>query len=209
MNIQMSVFDAPLSRAIKHKALILLGAPGCGKGTQGSALGALPGVFHCACGDVFRSITPTSPLGQMVASFSSRGDLVPDEVTIKLWRSFIDNRVQSAAYRPEKDVLLLDGIPRNLTQASLLNDIIQVRGVFHLRCDKTTELVERLRRRALRENRLDDAKDEVIMHRLEVFQSTLQPLLNFYPPELVHTIIADQQPTAVLHEILGHIHKLT
>ena len=205
----MSMFATQPNRARKHEAFILLGAPGCGKGTQGRALGALPGFFHCACGEVFRSITPTSPLGQMVASFSSRGELVPDEITIKLWQSYLDNCVQSAAYQPGKDMLLLDGIPRNLAQASLLSDIIQVRGVFHLRCDQTVELVERLRRRALRENRLDDAKDDVIMRRLEVFERTSQPLLNFYPPDLVRTVVADHPPAAVLHEILGHIHNLT
>ena len=189
----------------KYNAYILFGAPGCGKGTQGRALGTLPGFFHCACGDVIRSISPGTPLGEKLAGYSSRGELVPDEITIELWKTYIVQCVQAGSFNPEADRLLLDGIPRNTSQARLLEDAIHVEGVFHLQCDNRFELVTRLRRRATRESRLDDAKEEVILRRLEIFETTTQPLLEFYQPSVVHSINSQQCPTKVLYEILGHV----
>jgi len=65
---------------------LIFGAPGSGKGTQGRALGTLPGFFHCASGDVFRSIDTRSSLGKAFVEYSSKGQLVPDEITVELWR---------------------------------------------------------------------------------------------------------------------------
>ena len=70
----------------RYKTVLLFGAPGAGKGTQGKILGQIPGFFHLACGDVFRSLDTTSDLGSKFLDFSSRGELVPDEVTIEMWR---------------------------------------------------------------------------------------------------------------------------
>ncbi|MBI3850433.1 MAG: nucleoside monophosphate kinase [Verrucomicrobia bacterium] len=189
----------------KYNAYILFGAPGCGKGTQGKALGTLPGFFHCSCGDVFRSIDPTTPLGQKIAEFSRKGELVPDDITIELWRTYIHNCVQTGSFNPETDKLVLDGIPRNTSQARLLEETVQVEAVFDLQCSNRSELVARLRRRALRANRLDDAKEEVIRHRLDVFDNTTQPLLDFYRPAVVCTVNSQQRPERVLYEVLSHI----
>ena len=69
---------------MKYRALLLFGAPGSGKGTQGRLLGATPGFFHCACGDVFRALDVQSPLGREFMDYSTRGELVPDELTVRL-----------------------------------------------------------------------------------------------------------------------------
>ena len=69
----------------RYKTILLLGAPGAGKGTQGKVLGTIPGFYHCACGDVFRNIDITSQLGRVFYEYSSRGELVPDEITVKMW----------------------------------------------------------------------------------------------------------------------------
>jgi adenylate kinase len=192
----------------KYNALILFGAPGCGKGTQGRALGALPGFFHCACGDVFRSISATTLIGKQISDYSSRGELVPDTLTIELWKEHICKRVQTLCFNPETDLLVLDGIPRNLEQARLLEETIQVKALINLKCSNRSELIGRLRRRALRENRLDDAKEEVIRHRLEVFETLSQPLLEFYGPELICHADSQQKPAYVLHTILDHLKRM-
>jgi adenylate kinase len=75
----------------KKPAILILGAPGSGKGTQGVTLGNLPKFFHCACGDVFRSLDTRTELGQKFVEYSSKGHLVPDEFTIDLWKAQIDN----------------------------------------------------------------------------------------------------------------------
>ena len=197
-----------VSEMKKHKAYILFGAPGCGKGTQGRALGALPGFFHCACGDVFRAVPPTTALGRRIAEFSSRGELVPDEITIQLWQDYLQNCALSCSFNPETDRLLLDGIPRNIAQARLLNRHVRIQAVINFQCASRSELLDRLRRRARREHRLDDAKEEVIMHRLDVFESSSLALLNYYRSRIIFTVNAQQKPTEVLFDILSHIQNL-
>jgi len=70
--------------------MLLFGAPGAGKGTQGKILGTIPNFFHCACGDVFRSLNHESEVGRVFLEYSSRGALVPDKPTIGLWQHFIE-----------------------------------------------------------------------------------------------------------------------
>jgi adenylate kinase len=70
-------------RSGRYLSYLLFGAPGSGKGTQGKALGQVPRFFHCACGDVFRSIDTRTKVGQAFIQYSSRGELVPDEISIE------------------------------------------------------------------------------------------------------------------------------
>ena len=90
---------------MKYKTILLFGAPGAGKGTQGKILGTIPSFFHCACGDVFRNLTVDSPVAKVFIEHSSRGELVPDEPTIKLWRQSIENATRAGRFHPERDTL--------------------------------------------------------------------------------------------------------
>ena len=108
------------------KSVMLFGAPGVGKGTQGKILGAIPGFYHTACGDLFRSIDRESELGRVFAQYSSRGELVPDDVTVRMWRSAIGDRVRDGFYTPDRDLLILDGIPRTVEQAGIMDGLIEV-----------------------------------------------------------------------------------
>jgi adenylate kinase len=192
----------------RYKTILLFGAPGSGKGTQGKILGTIPHFFHCACGDVFRSLSATSPLAKVFIEYTSRGQLVPDTPTIRLWRQFIKNSERIGRFQPKQDVLVLDGIPRNLHQAEILDGALDVRAVFYLHCTNFESLVNRLQRRALKENRLDDANLEVIRHRLKVYEQETKPVLNFYGPKLVHRIDSTQSPTVVLQDILKRIEQV-
>src|SRR5438046_3697351 len=71
---------------MKYKTFILFGAPGSGKGTQGKTLGIIPRFFHCPCGDVFRSIDTRTDVGKAFLEYSGKGQLVPDEITVELWK---------------------------------------------------------------------------------------------------------------------------
>jgi adenylate kinase len=187
---------------MKFRTLLLFGAPGSGKGTQGKILGTIPNFFHCSCGDVFRNLTIDSPLGRVFLEYSSKGQLVPDEPTIELWRQNIKAQTTLGRFNPDKDTLLLDGIPRNPHQAEMLKDTLDVKGVFYLSCPDMSKLVERLQRRALRENRLDDANLDVIRDRLETYERDTKPVLEFYGPKLVYSIDSTQSPVNVLRDIL-------
>jgi adenylate kinase len=193
---------------MKYRAILLFGAPGAGKGTQGKILGTIPNFFHCACGDVFRNLTAESKIGKIFLEYSSRGELVPDEPTIDLWREFIDRSESSGRFHPDTDTLVLDGIPRNVHQAEMLRETLDVRAIFFLRCPNMNKLVERLQRRALRENRLDDANLEIIKHRLKTYERETKPVLNFYGTKVVHKIDSTQTPAKVLYDILRHIVKI-
>ena len=189
----------------KYRTILLFGAPGSGKGTQGKILGSIPHFFHCACGDVFRNLTIENELGRTFIEYSSRGELVPDDITIRLWRQSIDETKATRRFHPDRDTLVLDGIPRNVPQAEILSDALDVRAVFNLTCSDMQKMVERLQRRALRENRLDDANLATIQNRLKTYEKDTKPVLDFYGPKLVHTIDSPQTPVNVLRDILRTI----
>lgn len=192
----------------KKPAFIILGAPGSGKGTQGQILGRIPRFFHCACGDVFRSLDTRTVLGQQFVAYSSRGELVPDELTIDLWKAQIDNLSDTHVYKPDIDFLILDGIPRNVRQAEILTRHIEVHQVFHLSCPNRNELARRMRKRALKENRLDDASDKVIDQRIATYVAETKPILEYYPADIVTEIDATQPPVKVLAEMIQRITSL-
>ena len=171
-------------------------------------MGTVPSFFHCACGDVFRNLTVESELGRTFLDYSGRGELVPDEYTIRLWQHFIESRSKGGQFIPEHDILVLDGIPRNVAQAQMLAAVLDVQAVFYLTCPDRNKLVSRLQRRALKENRLDDANYEVILQRLDVYEKDTRPLLDFYGAKLVRHIDAMQAPAKVLQDILSVVNKL-
>ena len=193
---------------MKYKTILLFGAPGAGKGTQGKILGTIPGYFHCACGDVFRNLRIDHPMGRLFIEFASKGRLVPDEPTVQLWSKNIEAATMHGAFNPERDWLVLDGIPRNKAQVEMLRQTLDVRALLYLTCSDMNKMVERLQRRALRENRLDDANLEVIRQRLEVYESESKSVIECYPPELVHNVDSTQSPLVVLREILAIVATL-
>jgi len=194
---------------MKYRTILLFGAPGSGKGTQGKILGTIPNFFHCACGDVFRAAKADSSLGRVFLKYSSRGQLVPDEPTVELWREFIRNCERTGRFRPEHDTLVLDGIPRNVHQAQMLADTLDVIAMIYLRCANMEALVERLQKRALKENRLDDANVEVIRDRFKTYEKESKPVLDFYGKKLLRRVDATQTPLEVLRDVLKIVEKAT
>ncbi len=192
--------------AKKFKAVLLFGSPGSGKGTQGKLLGTLPGFVHIACGEVFRAIDLNSEVGKIFLKYSSRGELVPDDFTARLWREHMEKLVKTGSLKPDTDTLVLDGIPRNIPQAEMLEPSLEVVKLVSLRTGRNrTEVVRRLKARALKDNRLDDANDETIRHRLEVYDKESKPVIDFYLADLRVDVDALQSPIEVAHDILSAI----
>ncbi len=186
---------------MKYTTYLLFGAPGSGKGTQGRSLGSIPRFFHCACGDVFRTLDTRTKVGRAFLEYSSKGELVPDEITVQLWQARIDSAVDGHEFKPDIDVLVLDGIPRNVGQARIMDQVIDVKKVFHLSCPDRDQLFVRLKKRALKDNRLDDANEEVIKRRLETYENESKPVLEYYS-DRVQMVDAIQPPAKVLLKIL-------
>jgi adenylate kinase len=188
---------------MRYRTILLFGAPGSGKGTQGKILGQIPGFFHSATGDIFRSLDLQSETGRTFWEYASKGKLVPDDLTVRVWKQFIKGMEMVNQFHPETEFIILDGLPRNVAQARLLEDTLDVIKIIHLRCTDLGKMVERLKRRALKENRFDDANDEVIKRRLEIYERDTRPVLDYYPQEKIYRLDATLSQIRVLSEIVS------
>lgn len=186
----------------RYQAVLLFGAPGAGKGTQGELLGNIPGFFHMSTGDMFRTLDRHSDLGRVFNEYSSRGELVPDEVTIEMWRSYVNAQTVLSLYKSHEDLLVLDGIPRTVAQTSMMNQYIDVRGIIHLVAPNTEEMVARLQKRAIEQKRVDDAKIDVIRNRLDIYERETRPVLDQFDSSIIHEINAIGTPSEVLGGVL-------
>jgi len=184
------------------RAVLMFGPPGSGKGTQGKFLSAAGNHFHLSSGDLFRGLTPESPAGKLFHTYATRGHLVPDEATISIWRHYVDGLIATNRYFPHKQLLLLDGIPRTLAQAQIMEKHIKVVRIIVLETQDVGTLVERLKKRALVERRLDDADEGVLRTRMEVYQRDTAKLLDYYPQEVISRFSADLRPLEVLRDLL-------
>jgi adenylate kinase len=191
--------------ARRYRTILLFGAPGSGKGTQGKILGQIPGFYHLSCGEVFRTLNTKTELGRTFVEYSSKGLLVPDDLTIRMWKENIQAQEVLSLYKPDDDLLVLDGIPRNANQARILDEYIEVLEVIHLVCSDEDKMFERLRRRALKENRADDAREDVIRRRWKVYQDETRPVLEHYPASIIKTVDALGSPASVLQHTLERV----
>jgi adenylate kinase len=157
--------------------LLVLGPQGAGKGTQAKRIAADYGIPHISTGDMFRAaIAAQTELGRRVEPILAAGELVPDELTIELIRERLGADDARAGF-------VLDGFPRNLAQADALDAMLREIGrdldavlYFELPDDVSRE---RLRRRAVEENRPDDTR-EVIDRRLEIYHAETEPIVEHY-----------------------------
>ena len=155
--------------------------PGSGKGTQGAVLGQLPDWVHISMGDVFRKIPRNGKFGREIEQYTSQGLMVPDDLTVRIFERHLNILEMQELVIPEQHILILDGLPRNYAQAERLTGFIDVIQIFHLKIDDTAKAIERLRARALRENRLDDMSEEVIRRRLQTYYDETFKTLSFLP----------------------------
>ncbi|HVF32594.1 MAG TPA: adenylate kinase [Acidimicrobiales bacterium] len=184
--------------------LILLGAPGAGKGTQGLRLAGHYGVAHVSSGDILREhVAEGTELGRRIAGHVAAGELVPDELVLSVIGRAVAEAMETGGY-------LLDGFPRTLAQAERAYEgatraNVAAHAVLYLQVpDEVAE--QRLRDRAATSGRVDDASPEVIHHRLEVFHAQTVPLLDYYRElERLVTIDATPPPDEVAAEIIAAV----
>lgn len=188
-----------------YPTALLFGVPGAGKGTQGELLARVPGFFHCSTGMIFRNLDPDSDEATLVEEYSARGELVPDQVTIRIWKTWLDAQRSIGGFRPREQLLLLDGVPRNVMQCRLLEPYIEVRVIVHLVCRDEQAMIDRIRRRAMLENRLDDLDEQVIRHRFDVYHQETAPVLGYYPEALIKEVESTGTIAEVLMHCLSHL----
>ena len=203
----MTTDKNPLHKVIgpRYHAVMLVGPPGVGKGTQGKMLAQIPGIFHISSGDMFRELDTNSKYGQIFQQYASVGKLVPDEITIEIWQHYMEAKVREGIYAPECDLLILDGIPRNITQARLMEPYVEVFKIVYMVCEDREVMFKRIRGRSLKENRIDDSEELVVRYRWDVYKRETEPLIDYYPQELIRLIDADNIASDVLLQILSAI----
>jgi adenylate kinase len=156
--------------------LLLLGAPGSGKGTQGPPLARRFDVPHLSSGELLREqVKVGSELGLQVAGALDRGELVPDEVIVALMHEVLSSPAAAEGY-------VLDGFPRTVAQAELAEGLLGSTGGLHgvVYLDLPDDVVrQRLAERATQANRSDDDAD-IVERRLRVFHADTRPLLEYY-----------------------------
>jgi adenylate kinase len=193
----------------RYRTILLFGMPGSGKGTQGAILGQLPDVVHISCGDIFRKLSKFGELGKEVLQYTSQGRLVPDDLTVRIWQRHMRVLEMQEFLLPSYHVLLLDGLPRNYAQAELLDGVLDVIQIFNLRITDIDKAMERLKSRALRENRLDDTNEDVIRRRIKTYYDETEATLSFYDPKLIYEVDACQTPIDVLRTIVDRLSDLS
>jgi adenylate kinase len=183
-----------------YPAALIFGVPGAGKGTQGEILTRVPGFFHLSSGVIFRKLDPKSEEGRTIRDYAARGELAPDDLTIRIWYSWVQAQRAADRFRPAEHLLLLDGIPRNINQCKMLERHVDVKVIVHLMCADEEAMIDRIRRRAILEDRPDDASESVIRRRFEVYRKETEPVLNYYPAEIIKNV----ESTGIHAEVLLH-----
>ncbi len=189
----------------RYSSILLIGPPGVGKGTQGKMLGTIPGFFHLATGDMFRSLDKESEIGLEFTRYSSQGLLVPDFLTVRLWRQHVEQLISRELYNPENDILLLDGIPRSEPQAESMREYIDPFMIIHLVCEDLDEMVRRMQKRATEQGRPDDADESVIRRRFEVYKEQTAPVLACYDDSIISNVNAIGTQAEVLLRVLSEV----
>jgi adenylate kinase len=183
--------------------LLLIGAPGAGKGTQAELLAKRFGLVHISSGDLLRQhVRDKTALGRTIESYVDKGDLVPDSVVLDMLRKPVVAAVEAGGY-------VLDGFPRTVEQAEASFPVAQALGVEVQAAIHLDVPTEELVRRLLSRRRGSEDTEEVIEHRLEVYMEKTVPLLAYYAGrELMFAVDGAQPPDAVHEEIVARLRRL-
>ena len=160
------------------KNFVLFGKPGSGKGTQAEHLSEKYKLYHISTGDLFRkNISQNTNLGLLAQSYMDKGELVPDEVTIKMLENEIKENTQSKGF-------LFDGFPRTIAQAESLDKFLksidmQINATLALDVDEE-ELISRIIDRGKTSNRSDDQDIEKIQNRFNEYNMKTSTLSKYY-----------------------------
>ena len=185
------------------KHYILFGPPGAGKGTQAALMVEKYDLRHISTGDLLRrEIKAGTELGRQAAALIEKGNLVPDEVVEAMIQAELEAH-------PHVKGFIYDGFPRTVAQAEVLDKMLSARGeavtaVISIMIDDRMVL-ERIKHRALLENRKDDADESIILNRIRNYHAKTEPVIGFYKAEGKYNEIGGE---GAIEEIFARIEKV-
>ncbi len=186
-----------MNNVTKH--IILMGAPGCGKGTQAEKIVRKFGFQHLSTGELFRKkYANRNEKAKQGKAFIDRGGFFSDEIACQIIQDFI-------VENPEAKGIVFDGFPRDITQASYFMEYISSQPiVIELKAEED-KLTERLLNRGMQRHREDDSSETIIKRRLELYQELTFPVVKFFEKkQLLHTVSGEGE----IDEIALRIEKL-
>ncbi len=198
-----TLVDEGFSEIKESKNYIVFGSPGAGKGTQASKLAKKYNLVHISTGDILREeISKETKLGKLAKEIIDKGEFISDEIIINIIADFLDNN--------KKDGFVFDGFPRTLNQAKVFDKMlkqknIKIEAVIELKIDEKT-VKERMIRRGKLYGRVDDLDENTIKHRLEIYNETTKPIIDYYKAsQNVITIDANNKIDEVFNQITKKI----
>lgn len=167
--------------------VVLFGAPGCGKGTQSELLEKKFGLSHISTGEIIRShIKAQTPLGQQMAEYISRGELAPDSVVIGMVEEYLS---QNKGIKGT----IFDGFPRTTAQAEAFDKLLESMGdsvdIMIYMDVPEEELVQRILLRGKVSGRADDASEDVIRNRIEIYNQQTAVVADYYRQQGKYVVV--------------------
>lgn len=180
--------------------IVLFGPPGSGKGTQSEIIKNKYQFTHISTGEIFRTeMADNTELGLLAKDYVKKGELVPDELVVKLVMKFLSQHTTSKGF-------IFDGFPRTIKQAEILRKHLfetghTIKVMIYLNVPHD-ELVKRMIKRGELTNRPDDLDEEIIENRLKVYKEITEPVIDFYERHHKHYVV---DGTGSINEIANRI----
>ena len=169
----------------KYGAIIFFGPPGSGKGTQAKLLEQTGNFFHFSTGNIFRNLDPKTTVGKKVRGLIDKGNFVPDDLALELFDETLDDLIKKEKYNPNKQIIILDGIPRTLKQINHIKNKFYIQKIFYLKINEKL-IIERItRKRTGMESRKDDKNVDIVKKRFKTYKKETLPVIKHFDKKII------------------------